>query len=149
MKPILWSIILLLPLIAVQACEPAQQTPANAEEELTELLEAFLANADDPQMHDRFWAEELIYTSSDGTRRGKQQILEGMQASPEEGSDQPETEYRAEDIQIQLHGDVAVVAFQLVGETGEEVMNYLNSGTFVHRDGEWRVVNWQATHMAD
>jgi hypothetical protein len=26
-----------------------------------------------------------------------------------------------------------------------EVKNYLNSGTFLKRNGEWRVVNWQAT----
>jgi len=48
-----------------------------------------------------------------------------------------------------LWGDVAVVAFQLVNKDGESVTNYLNSGTFVKRDGEWKVVNWQATKMAD
>jgi hypothetical protein len=26
---------------------------------------------------------------------------------------------------------------------------YLNSGTFVKRDGQWRVVNWQATRVPD
>jgi len=26
-------------------------------------------------------------------------------------------------------------------------MNYLNSGTFVKRNGKWQVVNWQSTRM--
>ncbi len=48
---------------------------------------------------------------------------------------------------------MAVVAFRLVGEmeTAEGVVtdHYLNSGTFVKRDGEWKVVNWQATKVPE
>ncbi|MGI8436248.1 MAG: nuclear transport factor 2 family protein, partial [Chthoniobacterales bacterium] len=55
------------------------------------------------------------------------------------------------DIRIQQYGTTAIVAFRLIGTTqkGEktEVANYLNSGTFLKRDGQWKVVNWQATKM--
>ena len=54
----------------------------------------------------------------------------------------------AEDIRIRQYGDTAVVAFRLLGspEDGSgKVMEYLNTGTFLKRDAEWRVVAWQAT----
>jgi hypothetical protein len=61
----------------------------------------------------------------------------------------PPTAYTAEDIRIQQYGDTAVVAFRLVGKTGggeaAVVTNYLNTGTFVRRNGEWRAVAWQST----
>ena len=50
------------------------ETPAAPDApELTKLLHEFLAGAsrDDAAMHDRFWAEDLIYTGSSGRRIGK------------------------------------------------------------------------------
>ena len=46
--------------------------------------------------------------------------------------------------------DTAVVAFRLVGKPAGEggpALYYLNTGTFVRRDGEWRAVAWQATKV--
>jgi ketosteroid isomerase-like protein len=61
------------------------------------------------------------------------------------------TTYSAEEIRIQQYGDTAVVAFRLVGTTVKdgktEVANFLNSGTFLRRNGKWQVVNWQATRI--
>lgn len=127
-------------------------TPAPAAEELTRLLNEFLAGAsrNDIQVHERFWADDLIYTRSAGVRVGKADILESMRTGTPE-PDEPPTVYSAEDIRIHQYGDTAVVAFRLVGKTssGEkaEVANYLNTGTFVRRDGEWRAVAWQATRV--
>ena len=107
-------------------------------------------------MHDRFWAEDVIYTGSSGTRRGKADIMRNVreEAAPKDGAQKNEAEtatYTAEDIRIQQYGTTAIVAFRLVGTTkkGEatEVANYLNSGTFLKREGKWQVVNWQATKM--
>jgi hypothetical protein len=43
------------------------------------------------------------------------------------------------------------VAFRLVGTTekaGQKtVNNYLNTGSFLKRDGKWQAVAWQATMM--
>jgi hypothetical protein len=43
------------------------------------------------------------------------------------------------------------VAFRLVGTTTKdgktEVSRYLNTGTFLKRDGKWQVVAWQATKI--
>lgn len=118
---------------------------------LSELLDDFLAGAsvNDAEMHDRFWAEDLIYTGSSGTRITKSDIMAGLGNQPEENEDEA-LAYHAEELQIQLYGETAVVAFRLVAtfDSGSESdMAFYNTGTFVKRDGEWRAVAWQATRI--
>jgi hypothetical protein len=129
----------------------AQNAPDAAE--LTKLLNDFLAGAsrNDPAVHERFWADDLIYTRSAGRRVNKAEVLHDVRNEPERKPTDPKTIYTAEDIRIQQYGDTAVVAFRLVAttETSEtkHVANLLNSGTFVKRNGKWQVVNWQSTRM--
>ena len=115
------------------------------------MLKDFLAGAsrNDIAAHEKFWADDLIYTGSAGRRVGKADILRDVR---KEGPSKPGDEltvYTAEDIRIQQYGETAIVAFRLVGTTEKggktEVKNYLNSGTFLKRKGKWQVVNWQAT----
>ncbi len=142
--------------------ETASAPPVNSAPdavELTALLKEFLAGAsrNDVAMHDRFWADDLIYTASAGRRIGKADIMREVreEAAPKDKENAKEdanaTIYTAEDVRIQQYGTTAIVAFRLVGTTkvGEttEVSNYLNSGTFLKRDGKWQIVNWQATKM--
>ena len=150
MKRILLSSILLF---SITCGLRAQTAPDTAE--LSKLLRDFLAGAgrNDIAMHERFWADDLIYTSALGRRKGKADIMSELRAEtaatpkPEEGT----TVYTAEDIRIQQYGDTAIVAFRLVAITDKagvkEVKNYLNSGTFLKRNGKWQVVNWQATAL--
>ena len=149
MKRILLSSVVLLSLVSAL---PAQTAPDSAE--LTKLLHDFLAGAgrNDIAMHDRFWAEELVYTSALGRRKGKADIMRELRAEPatpkpEEGT----TVYTAEEIRIQQYGDTAIVAFRLVATTDKAgtktIANYLNTGTFLKRAGKWQVVAWQATAM--
>ena len=122
--------------------------PAPDAAELTKLLKDFLAGAsrNDVAMHDRFWAEDLIYTGSAGRRIGKADIMRDVRpeaSSPTRNADN--TTYTAEDIRIQQYGTTAVVAFRLVGATTKdgksEVSNYLNTGTFLKRDNKWQAVS--------
>jgi uncharacterized protein DUF4440 len=121
--------------------------------ELTSLLKEFLAGAsrNDAAVHDRFWADDVIYTGSGGRRRGKAEIMRDVRAAPARKAGDQTTTYSGEDIRIQQYGNTAVVAFRLVGTTENngriEVANFLNSGTFLKRKGKWQVVNWQATKM--
>lgn len=141
--------LLLAPIALAQPAPPAPNA-----QELTRLLEEFLAGAsrNDVAAHERFWADELIYTRSAGMRLGKAEILGDVRAGPHSIDAEP-TVYSAEEIRIQQYGDTAVVAFRLVGTTGkgEEAMitQYLNTGTFVKRDGEWRAVAWQSTRVPE
>ncbi|MEP6810601.1 MAG: nuclear transport factor 2 family protein [Chthoniobacterales bacterium] len=123
--------------------------------ELTKLLNDFLAGAsrNDVEMHDRFWAADLIYTGSGGRRIGKTDIMSDVRKEAETPAapDAESSVFTAEDIRIQQYGDTAIVAFRLVGTTKKgaatEVANYLNTGTFLKRDGKWQAVSWQATKM--
>jgi ketosteroid isomerase-like protein len=144
---LLWPIAFLCLATAL----PAQTAPDTAE--LTKLLKDFLAGAgkNDVAMHDRFWADELVYTSALGRRKGKADIMRELKAEttsspkPDEGT----TVYTAEEIRVQQYGDTAIVAFRLVAtDSGKkEVKNYLNTGTFLKRNGKWQVVAWQATAL--
>ncbi|WP_376697063.1 nuclear transport factor 2 family protein [Wenzhouxiangella sp. EGI_FJ10305] len=121
--------------------------------DLARLLEAFLdgASVNDAAVHDRFWAEDLIYTSSDGQRFGKAEIMDSLAETEGDGADAttPPPDYSARDVRIQLHGDTAVVTFRLIArQDGEVVGEYYNTGVFRRRDTGWRAVTWQATRAA-
>ena len=149
MKNLISSAIVLLSI----ACGAFAQTAPDAAE-LTKLLNDFLAGAsrNDPAAHERFWADDLIYTRSAGRRVNKAEILRDVRSAPAPKPTDPKTVFTAEDIQIQQYGDTAVVAFRLVSTTdnggSKQVANNLNSGTFVKRNGKWQVVSWQSTRMS-
>ena len=120
--------------------------------ELTALLNEFLVGAgkNDAAVHDRFWAEDLIYTRSAGARINKEELMKGVRSAPARKPEDPVTVYAAEEVQIRQYGSTAVVAFRLVGNTtradgSKDVSNHLNTGTFVRRNGRWQAVAWQAT----
>lgn len=128
----------------------AQTAPDAAE--LTKMLNDFLAGAgrNDAAIHDRFWADDLIYTRSTGVRTNKEELMKGVRSAPAAKPEDPVTVYTAEDIKIQQYGNTAVVAFRLVINTtkadGTKTSgNNLNTGTFVKRNGKWQAVAWQST----
>lgn len=145
---------LILTLMMALPAQAQNAATAPAAEELTQLLMEFLdgASRNDVAAHDRFWADDLIYTRSSGVRTGKGEILQSARSGPTATTAEP-VEYSADDIRIQQYGDTAVVAFRLVATTGsgpERIVEYfLNTGTFVARDGVWRVVAWQSTRVPD
>jgi hypothetical protein len=146
------TILLNLLIIAFLTLPLSAQEAPDARE-LTNLLEQFLdgASENNIQIHERFWADDLIYTSSLGVRMTKKDILDGLKNLSSSGQQESSPVYSAEDIQIQQYGTTAVVAFRLVAVTGngkkKEISEYLNSGTFLNRDGRWQAINWQATKI--
>jgi ketosteroid isomerase-like protein len=135
------------------ACALSAQSAPDAGE-LTKLLQDFLAGAgrNDVAVHERFWADDLIYTASAGRRIGKQDILREVRAEPPPKPGDETTVYTAEDIRIQQYGDTAIVAFRLVATSEKagtaKITHYLNTGTFLKRNGQWQAVAWQATAMS-
>lgn len=149
MNRILSSVFLLL-ISSASVFAQAQAADAAA---LTGLLNEFLAGAgrNDPAVHERFWAEDLIYTGSSGRRVGKADIMRDVRSAPAPKAGDPQTIFTAEDVRIRQYVDTAVVAFRLVGTTkrggATEVSKFLNTGTFLRRGGRWQVVSWQATKL--
>jgi hypothetical protein len=126
---------------------------ASDTEKLTVMLEEFLATSDQEAAHASFWADDLVYTSSAGLRFGKAEIMagfEGRDADDDSVVEVPRIVYSGEEVDIRIHGDTAIVAFKLVGTPtdeapGNDVLYYFNTGTFLKRDGVWKVIAWQAT----
>jgi len=153
MKTLVSCVVLLLLMASTVVAQTVTTQAAPDAAELTKLLNDFLAGAsrNDPAVHERFWADDLIYTRSAGRRVSKADILRDLKSAPAPKPDDPKTVYTAEDIRIQQYGDTAIVAFRLVATTEDggfkTVQNLLNSGTFLKRNGKWQVVNWQSTRM--
>lgn len=145
------KLLFVLSVLILASVASAQSAADSAE--LTRLLNEFLAGAgrNDAAVHERFWADDLIYTRGSGARTNKAEILKGVRSAPPRKPEDPTTIYTSEDIRIQQYGNTAVVAFRLVGTTNSggkiSVTNHLNTGTFVKRKGKWQAVAWQATKM--
>lgn len=140
--------VLLLVSLSVAAA-PAQPSTT---EQLTTLLKQFLdgAGRSDRAMFVRFFADDVIYTRGTGIVVTKPQILENIDKRAAEGK----STYSAEDITVHEYGDTAVVAFRLEGRTEHadksvETAHFRNTGTFLRRNGQWQVIAWQATKIAD
>src|SRR2546421_11392495 len=105
MKRVISSAIMVLTLaLGVNA----QKAPAAAE--LTTLLKDFLAGAsrNDAAMHDRFWAEDLIYTGSTRRGRGKAEGFRGGRSAPAPKPGDPNTKLHAPSIHLQHDGATSI-----------------------------------------
>lgn len=144
-------LIMLIAALFFPVISPAQSAPDAIE--LTKLVKDFLdgASRNDASMHDRFWADDLIYTGSAGRRIGKADIMRDQRGAQAPRAGAPTTTYTAEDLRIQQYGTTAIVAFRLVSTTTRaskiDTANFLNTGTFLKRNGKWQAVSWQATRM--
>src|SRR3954469_23851872 len=97
-KRILPPAIMLVALALGLQAQAAPDAP-----ELTRILKNFLAHVDDVKTHDAFWAEDLVYTGSNGTVRRKADIIKSMQegeSKPKDPNEKKST-YDSQDITIQ------------------------------------------------
>ena len=139
--------------------KPSQQLRAlraeNADEQLKSMLRDFLTGAgkNDAAAYDRFWADDLVYTGASGKVKTKAEIMQSVreEAAKPPDPNAPKATYDAEDVTVHDFGDFAVVNFRLVAHTDDHGKQdtgfYRNTGTFARRNGEWKVVAWQATKI--
>ena len=134
--------IFIMPIAMLDAVPPSDTAKA----ELTAMLHHFLKNSATEATHAQFWADDLVYTSSNGTRFGKADIMQGF-AGDADADDETQFEYSGEDVDVQVFGTTAIVTFRLVGTPDDDSapLEFFNSGTFLKRQGRWQAVNWQAT----
>ncbi len=124
-------------------------------DDLAAMLREFLSASDSEAAHAAFWAEDLVYTSSAGSRFGKADIMAGFERTDtdEKPSDAGlAMNYSGDNVDIRVYGDTAIVAFRLLASQAQssdelDVQYYFNTGTFLKREGVWRVVAWQATKI--
>jgi ketosteroid isomerase-like protein len=142
--------------IAILLCTPTfaqMKSPLSSDAQLRVLLDEFLAGAghNDKAMHERFWADDVTYTSAQGVVRNKAEIMKHVEEP--QPPDATKMTYAAEQVNIHDFGDWAVVNFRLVAKSEKdsktETTNYRNTGTFRRRNGQWQAVAWQATKIAE
>lgn len=136
----------LLALVTFSAPARAAEPTADATTPtIAALLNEFLARVDDPAMHERFWADDLVYTSGQGLVRTKAEIVRSVAAAVHDPA-AARTTYGAEDVRVRPYGDFAALTFRLVIRNPDGTTWYSrNSGAFLRRNGLWQVVTWQAT----
>lgn len=134
------------PLLRAEDAAPA---PAQARADVAALLREFLARVEEPAMHDRFWAADLVYTGSSGKVQTKADILQSFASLPKPDPakpKEPSPTYTAEDVLVRPYGTTAALTFRLVAHNPDgQTATYRNSGTLLFRGGQWQVVTWQAT----
>ena len=153
--PSLAAAVFALGLLSAPMQSMAQAAPAAADAQavadITALLEDFLAHVDARATHDRFWAADLVYTSSGGEVKDKASILKSFDEPSAPAAAEPAAppdRYTAEDILVRPHGDAAALTFRLVHHAADGTRSHFrNSGMLLRRDGRWEVITWQATKV--
>lgn len=151
LRPV-WSVLFILlgfavaPLLRAEDPAPA---PEQAKAAVAALLQEFLARVEEPAMHDRFWADDLVYTGSSGKVQTKADIMQSFASVPRPDPakpKEPSPTYGAEDVLVRAYGTTAALTFRLVAHNPDgQTATYRNSGTLLFRHGQWQVVTWQAT----
>jgi len=130
----------------------AETRVMNTHEQLQAMVRDFLdgAGKNDVAAHERFWADDLIYTGSSGVVRTKAEIINNVkEAAAKPDPNEPKTTYDTEDMTIHDYGNFAVVNFRLVARGDKETRNFRNTGTLRRVNNEWKVIAWQATKIED
>lgn len=134
----------------------AKAQPPSATRELTTMLNQFMrdASVNNRAGFERFFADDVIYTGSNGLVHTKAEIMRSL-SGPKPTSAATKTEnYSAQDILVHDFGNTAIVAFRLVARTQQadgkvDISYYRDTGTFLRRSGRWQVIAWQATKVPE
>lgn len=129
-----------------------QPPQADQDAEVVAVLKQFLAHVSDPAMHEKFWADDLVYVSSNGKLRTKPEVVNAVRIEASQPAP-PATSFAAEDISVRNYGSIAVVHFTLVAHEGPpagpkhegETRRFRNCGIFQHNHAGWQAVSWQST----
>ena len=122
--------------------------------EIAAMLTTFLTPAvnNTAAGHERFWADDLVYTSSAGKVMSKADIMKSFAEEPKAEPDkkaEPGPVFTAEDVLVRPYGEMAALTFRLVEHDPDGKVSYFrNSGTFLLRHGKWQAITWQATRVA-
>jgi len=152
--PLLFAPIGLLAAIVAYAGEANPPDAEHTRSEIAAMLTTFLTPAVNSSAagHERFWADDLVYTSSAGKVMSKADIMKSFADEPKsESGKQPEPGpvFTAEDVLVRAYGSMAALTFRLVENDPDGKVSYFrNSGTFLWRHGRWQAITWQASRVA-
>jgi Domain of unknown function (DUF4440) len=152
---LLFTLLGLFATITAYGGDASPPDAARTRSEIAALLTTFLTPAinNSAAGHERFWADDLVYTSSAGLVKSKADILKSFADKPKAEADpaaKPGPVFTAEDVLVRPYGNMAALTFRLVAsEPDGKVSYYRNSGTFLLRNGKWQAITWQATRVGE
>ena len=152
---LLCALLSLFATIAAYGSDASSPDPARTRSDIAAMLTTFLTPAvnNTAAGHERFWADDLVYTSSAGKVMSKRDILQSFAGAPKAEAGEaakPGPVFTAEDIFVRPYGDMAALTFRLVERDPDGKISYFrNSGTFLLRNGKWQAITWQATRVAE
>ena len=150
-----FTLVLLLTTVVVHGSAASAAGTEDTRTEISKMLTTFLTPAvnNTAAGHERFWADDLVYTSSMGKVMSKTDILKSFAEEPKSEPDkkaEPGPVFTAEDILVRPYGDMAALTFRLVERDPDGKISYFrNSGTFLLRHGKWQAITWQATRVPE
>jgi len=150
----LFALLGFVVMIAAFGGDASPPDAGRTRKDIAAMLTTFLTPAvnNSAAGHERFWADDLVYTSSTGKVMGKADIMKSFADAPKAGSgkkSEPNPVFTAEDILVRPYGDMAALTFRLVEHDPDGKISYFrNSGTFLWRHGRWQAITWQATRAA-
>ena len=147
--------ILIIGLIAVPLVRSQSSPAVNArgrapatEQELMRLVQQYndAQVKGDRQLLERLWADDYLYTHSNGAVMTKPQDIADATSG-----EMTWTAARLDDMKVRLFGDVGVVTGRLIMEG--RAANYASgprrfTDIFVRRHGRWQLVGGQTTMLA-
>ncbi|TLY48797.1 MAG: nuclear transport factor 2 family protein [Gammaproteobacteria bacterium] len=151
---LLFALPSLLATIAVYGSDAGSPDAARTRSDIATMLTTFLTPAvnNTAAGHERFWADDLVYTSSVCKVMNKRDILKAFAEEPKAEAGNTAKSgpvFTAEDILVRPYGDMAALTFRLVEHDQDGKISYFrNSGTFLLRNGKWQAITWQATRVA-
>lgn len=154
---LIFTLVFVFGPIATASPLRAQEAPASSDAQtvadITALVSDFIEHSDQAAKHERFWAEDLVYTSSSAEVTSRKAIMNGFNDAPVPPAEKrapPKGRFTAEDILVRPYGEAAALTFRLVEHVPDGTLRYFrNSAMFLRRDGRWQAVTWQATKVPE
>ena len=116
------SALAMLSVVGLACAQEAKSaTPEQTKATITKALNDFLTFNSDPAQHDRWWADDLVYTTSGGLVKTKPMIMQSFADAAKPGAPkaEPQAHYSAEDVLVRLYGETAALTFRLVARNAE------------------------------
>jgi hypothetical protein len=142
------ALCFLASLLSTRAEDTKPGTPEQTKAVITKSLNEFLTFTGEAAQHDRWWADDLVYTTSGGLVKTKADIMKGFADAAKSGAPKspPRANYSSEDVLVRVYGETAALTFRLVAHNADgTTATFRNSGTLLFRSGKWQVVTWQST----
>lgn len=152
---LMFALPILFATIAAYGSDAGSPDAARTRSDIATMLTTFLTPVvnNTAAGHERFWADDLVYTSSAGKVMSKRDILKSFAEDSKAKADDAAKSgpvFTAEDILVRPYGDMAALTFRLVEHDQDGKISYFrNSGTFLLRNGKWQAITWQATRVAE